>query len=150
MNAAFVLYNGHFYNSGEKLMPAEHLRRILFRDAIRMNQTKLLFWESHLRLLRLHFELLNLPLPYFLKNEAQELYRQIDRCLVKNKTYRSAIVRLTFFNEDARIGYLIEIEPMEELQYTVHPEGISLASYRHLYKGESPLSFLTIGSEAIW
>ncbi|MFV0377911.1 MAG: aminotransferase class IV [Mangrovibacterium sp.] len=150
MNGKFVLYNGNFYNAGDRLFAAAQMRCILFRDALRMNQTRLMFWESHLRLLLLHFELFHLPLPYFLKNEAQELYRQIDRCLVKNKCYRSAIIHLAFFNEDVRVGYLIEIEPAEGFQYQVNPEGISLASYKHLYKGESPLSFLATGSEAIW
>lgn len=150
MNSPFVLYNGHFYNSADSVIPAEHLRKILFRDAIRMNQTKLMFWESHLRLLLLHFNLFKLPLPYFLKNEAKELYRQIDRCLVKNKTYKSAVIHLTFFNEKLRTGYLIEIEPMDENQYTLREEGVYLSSYRDLYKSDSPISSLRLGSEAIW
>lgn len=150
MSEAFVLYNGNFSSAATPLLSAEQARSLLFRDAIRMNQTRLMFWESHLRLLLLHFDLLNRPLPYFMKNEAAELRRQIDRCLVKNKSFRSAIVRISFFDEVVRTGYLIEIERMDDNLYRVEPEGINLVSYRQLYKGDSPLSALAIGSEAIW
>lgn len=150
MAAPFVLYNGNFYPSASPVFPASQTANVLFADELRMVGTKMMFWESHLRLLLIHFNLYKKTLPWFMKNEGSELARQIDRSLVKNKIYRSAVVRLTFFDERVRTGYLIEVEALDENAYTMTEEGIHLASYRDLCKCDSPLASLATGSKALW
>ena len=115
-----------------------------------MVKSQLPFWDEHMKLWKLHFQLLKLSEPDFLINDDNGLKRQIERALVKNKCYKSAIIRLSFFFNTNSQDYLIEIFPEKESTYTLNQEGYHLELYRQIQKSDAQLSSLQIGSEPIW
>ncbi|WP_372773568.1 aminotransferase class IV [Mangrovibacterium sp.] len=147
---SYILFNGTFHPPEGKLFSPQTLNELLFRDKLKMIKSKLLFWDEHLNLWQLHFQLFRIALPDFIANNGKELRRQIERCLVKNKCYKSAQIQLTFFNTGKTISYLIELEPEADSAYPFDADGYSVQLFHQIYKSDSPLSSLSTGSETLW
>lgn len=148
--AEFVLYNKNFFRIKETVFDSSHLHNLLFSDQLTMLKSKLPFWDDHVKLWKLHFQLFKIKEPDFLANEEKGLKRQIERALVKNKSFKSALIRISFFCSSESPDYLIEIFPQQESPYTFNLDGYHLELFRQIQKSDSQLSSLKIGSEAIW
>ncbi|MGE4586776.1 MAG: aminotransferase class IV [Mangrovibacterium sp.] len=123
---------------------------LLLTETLRTIRTRPMFWAEHLSLIRLQLQLLNQPVPDFLKQKGAELKRQIERCLIKNKQYKSARVSLLIFHRKHTLSYLIRTEAIPVVTYELNREGIMLAPFSRILKPASPLSSLRMGSAPYW
>lgn len=146
----FILYNKNFHRNEDPFFTSSQLHNLLFCDQMRMLKSQLPFWDDHLKLWKLHFQLLRIKEPLFLTNDGKELKRQIERALVKNKCFKGATIRLSFFVRAEIPEYQIEISPEQESAYIQNPDGYQLELFQQIQKSDSQLSALQIGSEAIW
>lgn len=146
----FVLLDGAFYPADTKLFPASQLPELLFRDCLIVLKSQIPFWEDHLRLWALHFQLFKIKTPDFLQLEAKELRRQIERQLVKNKYFKEVRIRLSFFRQAENVSYLIETFPLDESFMKPQGNGFELELFKQIHKSDSEISALQLGSESIW
>ncbi|WP_163718049.1 aminotransferase class IV [Mangrovibacterium lignilyticum] len=147
---AYILYDGNFYSPEEHIFSPTQLDNLLFRDELKVIKSNILFWEDHLKLLSLCFQLFKIDKPTLLANNGKELKRQIERSLVKNKYYRSAKIRISFFKQQDSVSYLIQLSASPETDYVLHPEGFEICLFKQITKSDSPLSSLVIGSQNLW
>ena len=150
MTGSFILYNGSFSRPEEKLFSLGELKQFLFGDELKMIKSNILFWDDHVKLLTLQFQLFHLKLPEFMHHNGKELKRQLERCLTKNKAFRSANIQLSFFHTEDHVNYLVDLVKEQEITYQLQPEGIFLSLYKNITKSDSPLSSLKIGSKTLW
>lgn len=146
----YDLIDGKFIKKGERVFGTEIPEQLLFTDSIRAIRNQLMFWNEHLALVNLQLQLLNLELPVFMKNEAKELKRQIERALVKNKLFKSARIDLYLYSGDQTISYLIRTGAIDSTRYELNQEGLVLVPFKKTFKAGSPLSSLRMGSEPYW
>ncbi len=144
MKQGFVLYNGDFFPSEEVLFSGNIFNQFIFSEKIRAVKTHLPFWEEHLRLWEFKFKLFGLPIPKFLN----ELKRQIERTLTKNKLFQNAEISLTFLNQPECIGYLIAAKEFSIPNFNTN--GINIDLFDKVPKAISPLSSIKEGSEPYW
>ncbi len=145
----YDLTDGFFTKPGEKIFEADFPEQILFSDSIRAIRNELMFWEEHLALIQLQFQLLNRPLPDFLKNDAKGLKRQIERALVKNKLFKSSRIDLFLFG-NRNCSYLVRTKAIESTFYELNDEGLVICIFDKTFKTGSPLSSLRMGSAPYW
>ena len=146
----FDLVNGQFIKQGDQIFGTEISEQCLFSDSIRSVRNQLMFWNEHVALINLQFQLLNQEIPVFMKNEGRELKRKIERALVKNKFFRSARIDLLLYGGNKMINYLIRVKPIESAAYELNTEGIIIEPFRKTFKANSPLSSLRMGSDPYW
>ena len=150
MSTQYILIDGQFHFSTEKEIPVSLFDNLLFREKIRSVRNVIPFWKDHLQVIALKLKLFNQPVPTFLQNEGKELKRQIERTLVKNKLFQSAIIHLHLFLNENRHSYIIKTTPILSTSYTLNTSGLCIAIYEKITKGISPLSSLDLGSEPLW
>lgn len=148
--AQFILYNGDFFLEKEKLFDQQYLVNKLFSEEIRSIKSIMPFWKEHLQLLIFKFNLRNIGLPTFLQNEGNELKRQIERSLTKNKLFKSAVVSITIFHNQNKISYLISVVGSDSNKFLLNKDGLIVEIYDKVTKAISPLSSLSEGSEPFW
>jgi branched-subunit amino acid aminotransferase/4-amino-4-deoxychorismate lyase len=146
----YDLIDGQFIKQGERIFGTEIPEQLLFTDSVRAIRNQLMFWNEHLALINLQLQLLNQELPVFMKNEAKELKRQIERTLVKNKLFKSARIDLHLYTNNQTISYLIRTKAIDSASYELNYEGIVLEPFKKTFKADSPLCALRMGSEPYW
>lgn len=146
----FDLIDGHFIKQGEKVFGTEIAEQLLFTESIRAIRNRLMFWDEHLALMNLQFQLLNRKLPDFMKNNARELKRQIERTLVKNKFFKSAGIDVVLFENNRQISYLTRTRNIDSSFYELNHEGLIIDTFKRTVKASSPLSSLRMGSDPYW
>lgn len=146
----FDLIDGQFIKQGEKAFGTELPEQLLFMESFRAIRNRLMFWDEHQALLSLQFQLLNRVLPEFLKNDARELKRQIERTLVKNKFFKSARIDLYLYSSNKGLSYLVRAKAIDSTAYELNQEGIIIEPFSRTFKAGSPLSSLRMGSEPYW
>jgi branched-chain amino acid aminotransferase len=147
---AFDLINGEFFREGEKVFATDFPERLLFSDYMRANRNRLMCSDEHYQLMVLLFQMHHLEVPEYMKSRGRELYRQVERALVRNKLYKSAKVSLHFFMQDQHVCYLVRLQAMNEADYELNAEGLLVEPFKKIVKAESPLSSLRLGSEPYW
>jgi len=150
MDGAFILTDGHFSKSSDKIFTSDIFEKLLFIEPVRSIRNQLMFWNEHMMLINFHLQLLNRQTPAFLTHDAKELKRQVERTLVKNKLFKSARIDLFFFKNDEKTGYAVKTTAIDSSGYELNQEGISLALFHKITKANSPLSSLRAGSEPYW
>ncbi len=146
----YDLIDGKFIKQGERIFGTEISEQLLFTDSIRAIRNQLMFWNEHVALINLQLQLLNQELPVFIKNEAKELKRQIERTLVKNRLFKSARIDIYLYSGNQTISYLIKTRAIDSTSYELNHEGIVLELFKKTFKASSPLSSLRMGSEPYW
>ncbi|MGV8136394.1 MAG: aminotransferase class IV [Mangrovibacterium sp.] len=146
----YDLVNGQFIKQGEKIFGTEIPEQLLFSDSLRAIRNQLIFWNEHLTLINLQLQLLNRKLPVFIKNEAKELKRQIERTLIKNKLFKSARIDIYLYADNQTISYLVRTSAIDSISYELNHEGLVLEPFKKTFKAASPLSSLRMGSEPYW
>lgn len=146
----FDLIDGQFIKRDDKAFGTDIPEQLLFVESLRAIRNQLMFWDEHRILLNLQFQLLNQAPPAFMKNEARELKRQIERTLVKNKFFKSARIDLYLYTSSNGISYLIRTKPIESIMYELNHEGFVILPFDRTFKASSPLSSLRMGSDPYW
>ncbi len=150
MTEPFILTDGHFYKNDEKIFTSGIPGQILFTEKIRSVRNRLMFWEEQVELIRIQLGLLNEECSAVTGNKGEELRRQTERALVKNKLYRDALVHISFFKNGDKVSYLIRTEKTGPDEYELNDSGLLLDLSPAIYKSRSSLSSLRIGSEPFW
>jgi branched-chain amino acid aminotransferase len=146
----FDLIDGQFIKHGDKIFGTDFPDQLLFIESIRAIRNRLMFWDEHLVLINLQLQLLNQKMPAFMKNDARELKRQIERTLVKNKFFKSAKIDLFLLANDKSISYLVRTGAIDSTSYEFNNEGIVIEPFKRTFKSDSPLSSLRTGSDPYW
>ncbi|MGQ7868433.1 aminotransferase class IV [Sunxiuqinia sp. sy24] len=150
MSSQFVLIDNQFSLVSEQQLTLNMLENRLFTEHIRAIRNHLPFWTKQLELILLKFKLLNQPLPEILKEDGKELKRQLERTLVKNKLFRSALIHIYFFRKNKSISYLIRTEPSNKQDENLNSSGLKIELYDKIRKSHSILSVLDLGSAPFW
>ncbi len=150
MIAPFILFDGKFYKTDEQIFQLRSMESLLFVESVRSIRNQFVFWEDHISIIDLQFQLFRLQKPPFLKNEAKDFKRQLERMLVKNKLYKSARIDIYFFCDKGRISYAVKAEPIDAISYGFNEDGVMLELFPRIKKAISPVSGLRIGSESYW
>ncbi|MCW0481150.1 aminotransferase class IV [Gaoshiqia sediminis] len=150
MSSPFIQLDGRFFRQEEKIFTAHDFEYLLFSETLRAIRSQFMFWDEHLALIDLQFQLLNQPVPEVLTNGARELKRQLERTLVKNKLFKSARIDVCFFKKNSNTSFLIKTEEIPETGYAWNTDGITLGVFGKISKANSPLSALRLGSENYW
>jgi len=150
MSDNFLLIDGQFFRNSEKHFQISLIDKLIFDERIRAIRNLMPFWNQHMDLITLKMKLFNQPAPQFLAHQGKELKRQIERSLVKNKLFRSALVRVCFIQNENKISYLIKADPIDAVDYPLNQAGLRVDVFDKITKGISPLSSLDIGSAALW
>lgn len=148
--AEFILINGKFHKSEEKLFTFSGAGTFLFEERVRSIRNKIAFYSEIVELLVLKFRLLNQSSPDYLQNNGAELQRQIERFLSKNKLFKSAVISLKFFKEEAGTKYIVSAKSIESFQYDFNKTGLQVDVFEVIKKPVSELSALSFGSERYW
>lgn len=146
----YDLIDGQFIKQEERIFGTEIPEQLLFSDSVRAIRNQLMFWDEHLALINLQLQLLNRELPVFMKNEAKELKRQMERTLVKNKLFKSARIDLYLYRSKQTISYLIRTKAIDSTSYELNHEGLVLEPFKKTFKADSLLCALRMGSEPYW
>lgn len=146
----FDLIDGQFLKHGDKIFDTDIPDILLFSESIRAIRNRLMFWNEHMALINLQFQLLNQELPGFMKNDARELKRQIERTLVKNKLFKSARIDVFLYGNNKHISYLVRTRAIDSTFYELNHEGIGIEPFKRTFKAGSPLSSLRMGSDPYW
>jgi branched-chain amino acid aminotransferase len=146
----YDLIDGQFVKQGDKIFGTEIPEYLLFTESIRAIRNQLMFWNEHIALINFQFQLLNKELPGFIKNDARELKRQIERTLVKNKLFKSARIDLFFSINNNTISYRIRTIAIDSTFYELNKEGIIIEVFKKIFKANSSLSSLRMGSDPYW
>lgn len=150
MTPKFILYNGDFFPEGKKLFDHQPFQNKLFSEELRSIKSQIPFWEEYVRLLIFKFKLHNMDLPLFLQNKGSELKRQIERTLTKNKFFKSAVVVITFLQDQDKTAYLISVDGENSSRFLLNKDGLIVEIFDKVPKAISPLSSLSEGSEPFW
>ena len=150
MTEPFILTDGRFYKNDEKIFTPGIPEQILFTEKIRSVRNRLMFWKEQLELIDMQLRLLNKECYIVTNRHGEELRRQTERALVKNKLYRDALVRISFFENGNKISYLIRTEKTGPDEYELNDNGLLLDLSPLVYKSKSSLSSFRIGSEPFW
>lgn len=150
MSSPFILIDGQFFRNEDRLFSLDETRQILFTETIRAIRDQFMFWDDHLALINLQLNLLNIKTPVFLKEGARELKRQMERMLVKNKLYKSALIDISFYRNDSKVGYILKTTGLGETSYELNKDGLTLELFDKFNKAVSSISLLRIGSELYW
>lgn len=146
----FILINGKFHNSDEKLFTLVGTGTFLFEEKIRSIRNHLVCYPELIELLSLKFRLLNQLLPDYLQNNGAGLKRQIERFLSRNKLFKSAVVSLKFFQDQSGVTYIISAVPIGSFQYDLNKNGLQVDIFDGIKKPISELSALSFGSKIFW
>lgn len=145
----FILFNDQFFANDTAILQATN-RAFKFGDGLfesmRMCSGKLQFPELHADRIKATMKALkmdgyNLLDDYFLKQKTGELAR-------KNKIYNNARFRLTIYRqgqglytpETNKVGYLLEVKPLENPGYELNKKGIIVDVYDEIAKPINKLS----------
>lgn len=145
-----LLIDGRFSTATDQLFSIELIDNFLFSEHIRAIRNDLPFWKEHQQLIDLKLKLFNLTPPDFLQNDGKKLRRQIDRTLVKNKLFKSAILHLYFIRNKSGISYILQPEALDSTNYQLNTTGLKIGLFDKIRKSISPLSSLDFGSELFW
>lgn len=146
----FILKNGTFLAAGEKLFTVADTETLLFSEKIRAIRNSFPFFSETIELLLLKFRIFNQPLPDILRSGGTDLKRQMERLLVKNKLYKSAIVSIYFFGNGPATDYILSAKPLDTFEFELKGKGLLVDVFDKMPKAISGLSNLSAGSEAIW
>ncbi len=147
---SFILKNGVFVAADEMLLPVGDTETLLFSEKIRAIRNAFPFFKETLELLLLKFRIFNKPAPAILAYGGRDLKRQMERLLVKNKLYKSAIVSIYFFRNKQEIDFIISAEPLETFEFEMNAKGLLVDVFDKMTKAVSSLSNLSFGSEMLW
>lgn len=150
MSDSFLLIDGQFSQKSEHHFAISLFGELIFEEHIRAVRNLMPFWDQHLDLMALKMKLFSQPTPQFLASRGKELKRQIERTLVKNKLFRSALVRVYFIQNANRISYLIKTDAIDAVDYQLNQTGLKVGLFDKIPKGISPLSSLDLGSAPLW
>lgn len=150
MKNQYLLYNDQFFSLHEELFTIEELEQFAFSEDIRAIRNQIPFWKEHLELIHLKLRLLNWPLPDFLTNHGKGLKRQIERLLIKNKLFHSAIIHLRLIKTKKKISYILRTQPLSTTSYPLNKTGIEVDIFHKTTKDSSPISSLNWGSLPFW
>lgn len=150
MMSAFVLKNGKFHVSSEKFFGLEGQNCFLFSEKIRAIRNSFPFFQETLDLLLLKFRILNQSIPDFMAANGHELKRQMERLLVKNKLFKSAIIELSFFRNGADTDYFLSARGFESTTFELNTKGLIVEAFDKINKAVSDFSNLALGSESVW
>jgi branched-subunit amino acid aminotransferase/4-amino-4-deoxychorismate lyase len=148
MRPAFINYNGEIVAAGSKLLEISN-RGFRYGDGLfesmRMMRGRLKFAELHSERLEkgmkaLHIEGYSQMDSYFLQEKVEEL-------AIRNKIKHGRL-RLTVYRDaeglytptQNKMGYCIEIEPLEEPRYFMNAKGLIMDKYDEMTK---PVNFLS-------
>ena len=148
--SSFILKNGVFVAAAEMLLPVGDAETLLFSEKIRAIRNVFPFFGETLELLLLKFRIFNEPAPVVLAYGGRDLKRQMERLLVKNKLYKSAIVSIYFFRNKQEIDFIISAELLETFEFEMNAKGLLVDVFDKMNKAVSSLSNLSFGSEMLW
>jgi branched-chain amino acid aminotransferase len=146
----FILKNGTFLAAGEKLFTVADAETLLFSEKIRAIRNSFPFLEETLDLLLLKFRIFNEPLPDILRSGGKDLKRQMERLLVKNKLYKSAVISVYFFRNGIDTDYILSAGPLGTFEFELKNKGLLVDVFDKMPKAISGLSNLSVGSETVW
>lgn len=150
MSDSFLLIDGQFSQNSEQQFAISLFGGLIFEEHIRAVRNLMPFWDQHLDLIALKLKLFNQPIPQFLASRGKELKRQIERTLVKNKLFRSALIHIYFMQNENGISYLIKTDAIDAVDYQLNQTGLTVSLFDKIPKGISPLSSLDLGSAPLW
>lgn len=150
MSKQYILTDGQFVSPAEKQFTSGILENLLFQEKIRTVRNLIPFWQEHMQSIQFKLDLLNQPSPPFLQNKGKELKRQIERTLVKNKLFKSAIIHLFLFRNESTISYLLKTEMIPSTSYELNTTGLKVHNWEKLTKGISTIASTDLGSERFW
>ena len=148
--SSFILKNGKFILADEKLFQLEELGSFLFSEKIRAVRNDFPFFNETVDLFLLKFRIFNCLVPEILAGNARELKRQMERLLVKNKLFKSAVITISFFLDTEGIDYLLSPEALDLTEFELNRKGLLVDVFDKIQKAVSALSGLSIGSDSLW
>ncbi|HKJ40954.1 MAG TPA: aminotransferase class IV [Sunxiuqinia sp.] len=146
----FLLIDGKFQDQTGSHLAAFLKDQLLFEERICSIRNQLPFLGNHLQRMELQFKLHHRAIPSLLHHEGTDLKRQIERLLMKNKFYKSAVIQLYFIENNDSLSVIIDAEPVATTSYLLNKNGLKVAGYNKLTKGISALSTLELGSNPYW
>ncbi len=146
----YILRNGQFILKEELLFLTEETDSFLFTEKLRAVRNLFPFFTQWLEVVRFKCLLFNLPVPEYLTDEAAGLKRQLDRTLVKNKLFNSAILQVRFYLANGQLQWIIFPERLPENDFQFNTTGLHIDVFPLVTKSISPLSNLDIGSDPLW
>ncbi|MFV0521189.1 MAG: aminotransferase class IV [Mangrovibacterium sp.] len=149
MRERFVLYNKTFYKATDSFLTSSLLDDFLFFVEMKLANTKLLFWEEYQEIIMLYFRFYGVDIDSPMRL-MKDIERQIQRSYVKNKLYKGAVVRLSFFQVEEMLTYMIELNHVNRDVYTKSTDVIELIENARFYKSRTLLSSLSIGCRDLW
>lgn len=150
MSDNYILVDGQFSQTSEQQLAVKMLQDLIFEEPIRAVRNLMPFWDQHVDMMVLKLKLFNQPIPRFLASRGKELKRQIERTLVKNKLFQSALIHLYFIDNKNGISYLIKTDAIDAAEYQLNQTGLKVGLFNKIPKGISPLSSLDLGSSPLW
>lgn len=148
--SSFILKNGKFIAADEKLFELENLNTFLFSEKIRAIRNNFPFFQETVELLLLKFRIFKQEVPEILRLNGRELKRQMERLLVKNKFFKSAIIQISFFRNAEVIESILSAEALDETEFQLNRKGLLVDIFDKIPKAVSGLSNLSFGSEPLW
>lgn len=147
-----ILVDGQFVKEEDPILNINDLNQLILKIPIRINRNILMFFPEHVSDICRYFSILGCEIPSFLEQGGKELKRQIERALIRNKLFKSAVVSLYFFQGSQGIRYLIQTGALKADGYELNREGLVLELETGIFKAtaETSLSAFRIGSEPYW
>lgn len=147
----YLCYNGEYFKSDEAVLKAGN-RSFNYGDGffetIRCLNSEPLFFSNHFYRIEQSLKALKfvLPLEY---NERYFLFH-INRLLQKNRIYKGARIRITFFREEGGLytpvqksgGFIMIAEPLNEEMFVLADKGLKVGIYTEDKKHINTLSHI--------
>jgi branched-subunit amino acid aminotransferase/4-amino-4-deoxychorismate lyase len=131
-----TLYDGQFFDAAAPILTADMCDRVFLRTALRVNRTKLMFWDENIEQMAKILCDFGADIPPFLLRDGAELKRQIRRALIRNRLYRSTMVVIRLLHDDdRRICYMLHMTAFDTEEYAWHENGLYVEpdfNIRHL------------------
>ena len=119
----FISIDGQFKEQTDSHLAALLKDQLLFEERIRSIRNQLTFWENHMQRMELQLKLYHLATPSLFHYKGNELKRQIERIMTKNKCYKSAIIHLYFIENHGSLSVLLDADPMDTASFLLNKNG---------------------------
>jgi branched-chain amino acid aminotransferase len=146
----YILVNGAFVTATEYQISLQELDGFLFAEKVRAVRSAFPFFRDSLEMIVLKLHIFSRTFPELTANEGEELKRQMERTLTKNKHFFGSIITIRFWFCERKLQYSVQSTKTETTGYELNNKGLYIAVFQNIRKSISTLSNLSLGSEVYW
>lgn len=146
----YILIDGALIQAEEFRIGSNELNGLILTEKFRVIRSQIPFFKETLALLNLKLTLFSQSFPEFTANEGNELKRQMERTLTRNKHFAGAVLTLRLYFTPSGKRYSIQSDCCPETGFELNEKGLYVDVFDKVLKPVSPVSWLDTGSELYW